>query len=150
MPMRALGPGLVSGFLKITLDTVFAALTIGVGVATLMTLASLVALAHPALMDAAASTELKVQGLNGPGLVIGLGTATIYIAGVLNIVGRLRRIFATLTAGDPLHPLNVRRLKVIGVMLGVLELGRYPFAAAAACLAPAHAWASTPPAGSRY
>jgi hypothetical protein len=48
----------------------------------------------------------------------------------------LRRNLATPTAGDRFHPTNVRRLGVIGVMLGVLELGRYPFAAATAWLAP--------------
>jgi hypothetical protein len=39
--MRALRPGSVSSFLKIILDVDFAALTIGVGVTTLLTLASL-------------------------------------------------------------------------------------------------------------
>jgi hypothetical protein len=134
--MRALGPGSVSSFLKIILDVVFVALAIGVGVTSLLTLASLVVLADPALMDASAAAELKAQGLSGPGLVVGLAAASLYIAGVLIIVGRLRRIFATLTAGDPFHPTNVRRLRVIGVMLGVLEIGRYPLAAATAWLAP--------------
>ena len=31
----------------------------------------------------------------------------------------------TLTAGDPFHPQNVRRLRLIGLMLGALEFGRY-------------------------
>ncbi|HEY0435612.1 MAG TPA: DUF2975 domain-containing protein, partial [Phenylobacterium sp.] len=47
------------------------------------------------------------------------------IGGVLVIVDALRRIFVTLTAGDPFHPQNVRRLRLIGLMLGALELGRY-------------------------
>jgi hypothetical protein len=41
------------------------------------------------------------------------------------IIERLRRIFGTLTAGDPFHPDNVRRLRVIGLMLAGLELVRY-------------------------
>ena len=44
---------------------------------------------------------------------------------MLVIVERLRRIFATLTAGDPFHPENVRRLRVIGLVLAGLEIGRY-------------------------
>ena len=53
-------------------------------------------------------------------LVFGLS-----IGGVLVIVHSLRRIFVTLTAGDPFHPANVRRLRLIGLMLAALELGRY-------------------------
>jgi len=37
----------------------------------------------------------------------------------------LRQIFMTLTAGDPFHPDNVNRLRLIGAMLAALELGRY-------------------------
>ena len=49
----------------------------------------------------------------------------IGIGGVLVIVYSLRQIFMTLTAGDPFHPQNVRRLRLIGLMLAALELGRY-------------------------
>jgi hypothetical protein len=47
------------------------------------------------------------------------------MASVLVIIGALRRIFVTLTAGDPFHPENVNRLRLIGLMLAALELGRY-------------------------
>jgi hypothetical protein len=57
--------------------------------------------------------------------------ADLGLAGAIVIVGRLRRIFQTLIAGDPFHPDNVRRLRVIGGALAVLELGRYAFVAAA-------------------
>ena len=124
--MRALGPGSVSSFLKIILDVVFIALTIGVGVLALLTLAAVAAVADPGLLDARAAADLKLQGLAGTGLVVALGAACLYVGVVLIIVGRLRRIFATLIAGDPFHPDNVRRLRTIGAMLGVLELGRYP------------------------
>jgi hypothetical protein len=55
---------------------------------------------------------------------------------VLVIVGRLRRIFMTLTAGDPFHPDNVRRLRLIGVILAALECGRYGVWAIGAWLLP--------------
>jgi hypothetical protein len=134
--MRALGPGSVSSFLKIILDVVFIALALGVGVLALLTLAAVAAVADPGLLDARAAADLKLQGLAGTGLVVALGAASLYVGVVLIIVGRLRRIFATLTAGDPFHPDNVRRLRAIGAMLGVLELGRYPVAALTAWLAP--------------
>ena len=40
----------------------------------------------------------------------------------------------TLTAGDPFHPDNVARLRLIGLMLAGLELGRYAFWAVSAWL----------------
>ena len=139
--MRALGPGSVSSFLKTILDVVFVALSIGAGAAALLSLAAMVVVANPTLLDATAAADLKAQGLSGPSLIIGLAAASLYMALVLVIVGRLRRIFATLTAGDPFQPENIRRLRVIGVMLAVLEIGRYPLAALYAWLAPQEAGA---------
>ena len=57
--------------------------------------------------------------------IFGLLAAGGYMAGVLVIIGALRRIFVTLTAGDPFHPDNVGRLRLVGLMLAALELGRY-------------------------
>jgi hypothetical protein len=139
--MRALGPGSVSSFLKAILDVVFVALSIGAGAAVLLSLAAMVVVANPALLDATAAADLRNQGLSGPGLIIGLAAAGLYMALVLVIVGRLRRIFATLTAGDPFQPENIRRLRVIGAMLALLEIGRYPVAALYAWLAPREAGA---------
>ena len=142
--MRALGPGSVSSFLKIILDVVFIALAIGAGVSALLSIVAVIVAADPSLLDARAAADLKAQGLSGPGLIASLIATTIYVTVVLVIVGRLRRIFATLTAGDPFHPDNVLRLRTIGAMLGVLELSRYPFAALNAWLSP-HAAAARMP-----
>lgn len=125
--MRALGPGSVSSFLKTILDVVFYALWVGVGIAGLLLLLALLLSFDPGLVD---DLSLNVGGEaveDNPIPVIagGLAAAGVYMAGVLVIVGRLRRIFATLTAGDPFHPDNVRRLRFIGLMLAALELGRY-------------------------
>jgi len=124
--MRALGPGSVSSFLKIILDVVFFALWAGVVVVGVLMLLALLFSFNPALIDSitirAGSAEIANRG---PVLVGGLAAAAVYMGGVLVIVERLRRIFATLTAGDPFHPDNVRRLRVIGLVLAGLELGRY-------------------------
>jgi len=131
--MRALGPGSVSSFLKIILDVVYAALWIGLVAAGAMTLASLLFSFNPALLaevtQSAGAGELAGRW---PAVTGGLAAAALYVAGVLVIVGSLRRIFATLTAGDPFHPDNVRRLRLIGAMLAALELGRYAVWAAGA------------------
>lgn len=124
--MRALGPGSVSSFLKIILDVVFFALWIGVAAVGLMMLAAIIFSFNPELLDnVTISTGDAEVAARGPFLLGGLLAMSLYLAGVLVIVERLRRIFSTLTAGDPFHPDNVRRLRVIGLVLAGLEIGRY-------------------------
>ena len=135
--MRALGPGSVSSFLKIILDVVFAALWIGIGVLALLTLAALLLSFNPDLIsNMSFSGEAAEITRRGPVFAAGLAAAALYLAGILVIVGTLRRIFMTLTAGDPFHPGNVGRLRLIGLMLASLELGRYAFLAISTWLAP--------------
>jgi hypothetical protein len=123
--MRALGPGSVSSFLKIILDVVFAALWIALGAVALVLLATLLFSFNPDLLPAVLTSNVVTVARRGPllaGALLGFGLS---IGGVLVIVHSLRQIFVTLTAGDPFHPRNVRRLRLIGLMLAVLELGRY-------------------------
>jgi hypothetical protein len=124
--MRVFGPGSISSFLKIILDVVYAALWIGVVAVTLMVVAALLFTFNPDLLD-----DISLSGgqlaSRWPAVTGGLAAASLYMAGVLVIVGCLRRIFTTLTAGDPFHPDNVRRLRLIGAILAALELGRYAF-----------------------
>ena len=122
--MRAFGPGSLSSFLKIILDVVFAALWVGVAAVGLMVLAALVFTFNPALLDNVSLGAGEIAS-RWPVITAGLVAAILYIGGVLVIVGGLRRIFVTLTAGDPFHPDNVGRLRLIGAMLAGLELGRY-------------------------
>ncbi len=134
--MRALGPGSVSSFLKIILDVTHVALSIGLGVVTTLALATLFFHFDPKYLfdgaDFSVSDAASARRIITGGLVI----AALYIAGILVIVGRLRRIFSTLTAGDPFHPDNIRRLRVIGAVLAALELLRYPVMALTVWLAP--------------
>lgn len=144
--MRALGPGSVSSFLKIILDVVFAALWIGVAVFALITLAAMLLSFNPSLLpdinftgddgQSVRTTAVKEITRNGPSITSGLFAAGLYLGGILVIVGSLRRIFTTLTAGDPFHPDNVARLRLIGLMLAGLELGRYAFWMISAWLLP--------------
>lgn len=133
--MRALGPGSVSSFLKIILDVVYAALWVGVVAAVLMVLAGLLFAFNPGLLDDVSLSSGQLAG-KWPTYVGGVAAASLYMAGVLVIVGTLRRIFTTLTAGDPFHPDNVRRLRLIGAMLAALELGRYAVAGLSRWLLP--------------
>jgi len=137
--MRALGPGSVSSFLKVILDVVYFALWAGVGVAGLLTLAAFLIAFNPELLSHIQLTTADGAEImsRGPVVAAGLLAATLYMGGVLVIVDRLRRIFSTLTAGDPFHPENVTRLRVVGLMLAMLELGRYAVWTVSAWLMPA-------------
>ncbi len=133
--MRAMGPGSVSSFLKVILDVVYVVLWVILGLLGLLALLAVLLSFNPDFL----SENLQITGddgqmPNGATMAAGLGAGGLYIGGVLVIVGRLRRIFSTLTAGDPFHPDNVRRLRVIGLMLAALELGSYLFAGVAVWL----------------
>jgi len=135
--MRALGPGSVSSFLKIILDVVYVVLWVGVGVLGLLALLAILLSFNPDFLKE--NLTISTDGMDAPTggtLAAGLAAAGLYIGGVLIIVGRLRRIFVTLTVGDPFHPDNVRRLRVIGLVLAGLELGRYVFSAVSLRLLP--------------
>ncbi|HUH24172.1 MAG TPA: DUF2975 domain-containing protein, partial [Brevundimonas sp.] len=58
-----------------------------------------------------------------PLLLFGLGALSAYFGGFLIILRYLRKIFRTLTLGDPFQPDNVRRLRQIGLILAVVTGG---------------------------
>jgi hypothetical protein len=124
--MRALGPGSVSSFLKVILDVFYLIVWVAaVGVAIAIVAVLLLSF-NPELLAGLSIDNLRVRGpWRGPIIAATLAVYGLYLAGAIVIVGRLRRIFRTLIAGDPFHPENVRRLRVIGMMLAILELGRY-------------------------
>lgn len=136
--MRALGPGSVSSVLKVILDVVYVALWIGVGALALLSLLAILLSFNPEMLaDVGVRTPDGAEVENrGAVLISGNLARLAYAAVILVIVERVRKIFATLTAGDPFHPDNVTRLRVIGLMLAGLELGRYAFRAAAAWMLP--------------
>lgn len=118
--MRALGPGSVSSLLKLVLDVIFFALW---AVLALLLGAALLALLLPT--DLAFWGRIEAHGARGAALSAGLLAFAAYVAVVLFITGRVRRIFSTLIVGDPFHPHNVARLRSIGFALAALELINY-------------------------
>jgi hypothetical protein len=129
--MRALGPGSVSSFLKVILDVFYFALWIAVVGVTLAMLAVLLLSFRPDWLGSHVSLDaISIEGpWLGPAAAAVLLVADLYLAGGIIVVGRLRNIFRTLIAGDPFHPDNARRLRIIGAALAILELGRYAVAA---------------------
>ena len=136
--MRTLGPGSVSSFLKVILDVVYAALWIASGAVALALLGVLLFSFNPAFLNnITIINDGRDAPLNPRMVGAGLAAAGLYLGGVLAIVDRLRRIFMTLTAGDPFHPDNVARLRLIGALLGGLEILRYAVWSLSAWLMPA-------------
>jgi hypothetical protein len=128
--MRTLGPGSVSSFLKIVLEVVHATLWVALGL--LLIGAMLLLVFQPFvgsmyvlnLHDLGASHMAKVSVPPMMLAVAVLGTS-IYVAGLAIVFNRLRRIFETLTLGDPFRPQNVGRLRVIGLALIGLQMWSY-------------------------
>jgi hypothetical protein len=131
--LRAIGPGSVSSVLKIGLDVFHALLWLLLLLAVLTLLGILVA--QPFIV---ANTSFEGTSINGetnpqrlremllsPAIPAVVAAGALYLGGLVFIVGRLRRVFLTLTQGDPFRPENVQRLRRIGFALGGLELLSY-------------------------
>jgi hypothetical protein len=135
--MRTLGPGSVSSFLKIILDVTWFLLW---ALLTLLALAGVVMLLLSFNTDLIAriniSTDIGDADTAGPTLAAALFGGALATGGWLLIVGQLRRIFKTLTAGDPFHPDNVGRLRLIGLVLAALALGTYLYTMVTVLLLP--------------
>ena len=138
--MRTLGPGSVSSFLKVILDVFYYALLTAAAALVLGILGVLLVSFRPDLLGSHITIDqIHIDGpWLGPLAAATLVALDLYIAGAIIIVGRLRRIFQTLIAGDPFHPDNVRRLRVIGGALAALEIGRYVTAAVSRVIFDGH------------
>jgi hypothetical protein len=134
--MRTLGPGSVSSLLKIILDVTWYVLWAVIGFFALLGIAMLLLSFNTDIIDKIDIPELGDLGQKGPVLAAGLFAGSLYCTGINLIVGNLRRIGQTLTAGDPFHPDNIGRLRLIGLILAGLELGKWIFWGAVALVAP--------------
>lgn len=121
--LRALGPGSVSNLLKTALDVAYAVLILLTVLAAILFLTVAV---FP--MEA---LDLVVEDDDGGTLIpvprshalFGVGAFIAYFAGFALILRHLRRVFRTLTLGDPFDPANVARLKQIGWILATVTGG---------------------------
>jgi hypothetical protein len=140
--MRALGPGSVASLLKIALDCAYGVLWLAVAGVVIAMIGSIL------LMPFIQSASHGVITLDGHQRDIGLYlrrwpafeallfSAGLYIGALIVIINRLRRVFETLTQGDPFRPENVGRLRVVGLSLFALEVIGYFVRMAAIWLAP--------------
>jgi len=109
--------------LKIALDVAYVPLALITGVLLLLWVASIfIPLDNLYVVDTDGSDGRQIP-LTRPLLLFGVGAMTAYFGGFLMILRGLRKIFRTLTLGDPFHPDNVRRLRQIGLILAIVTGG---------------------------
>lgn len=122
--MRTLGPGSLASLLKLLLD----------GLIVLLWALLAAASAIIVLMMFAGLSRLTGFGPDLPGpvlqflqlnVVVSLPLGLAAIIAVTFVVDRLRRIFATLIAGDPFVPQNAGHLRAIAIAIVVYQLFRY-------------------------
>jgi hypothetical protein len=140
--LRTLGPGSVSSFLKVVLDVFYVGLTIsfaalvigGVGLLLFQPIAATVVNVDLQTVDHGPVTDLMSKP---PALALFIVIVAAYVGVLLLVVNRLRRVFGTLTAGDPFRPENVNRLRTVGFALIVMEGLGFLIHRLAAALVPA-------------
>ena len=121
--VRGLGPGSVSSVLKIALDVAYVVLALITGVLLLLLGAAVFIPPDNVNVTVSGDSGGRQLPLTRMLLLFGLGAVTAYFGGFMLILRSLRRIFRTLTIGDPFHPQNVRRLRQIGLTLAVVTGG---------------------------
>lgn len=119
--LRTLGPRSVSTLLKIALDVAYVLLAIITGLMLILfVIGAFIPISDFTVLSESGDKELP---LTRALLIFALGSLTAYFGSFLLILGHLRKIFRTLTIGDPFQPANVRRLRQIGLILAVVTGG---------------------------
>ena len=123
--LRTLGPGSVSSVLKIALDVAYLVLALAVVAVLLTMIAALFVLPSDMNLTVTSETGGRQLPLTRPLVLFGLGSVAAYLGGFVLILRQLRKVFRTLTLGDPFQPENVNRLRVIGLTLAVVAGGSW-------------------------
>jgi hypothetical protein len=121
--VKTMGRGSVSSVLKVALDVAYVLLWLITGVLLLLVIAAIFIPLDNLNITVSGDSGGRQLPLTRLLLLFGLGVATAYFGGFMLILRSLRRIFRTLTMGDPFHPDNVRRLRQIGLTLAVVTGG---------------------------
>ena len=121
--LRTLGPRSVSTLLKIALDVAYVLLAIITGLMLILFVVGAFIPLQDLNVTITDDSGGKAMPLTRSLIIFALGSLTAYFGSFLLILGHLRKIFRTLTIGDPFQPANVRRLRQIGLILGVVTGG---------------------------
>jgi Protein of unknown function (DUF2975) len=135
--MKALGKGSISSRVKIVLDIARVVLwVVAAALAALIVVYTVLwALVVAGLMDRSALAGFEgnirfadqdVGGDHGwPAAIPALLAGVITVGGGLIIVGRLRKLFAGFSSGEPFRREYATHLRVIWITMMVMELSRY-------------------------
>ncbi|NBB53029.1 DUF2975 domain-containing protein [Rhizobium sp. CRIBSB] len=121
--VRSLGSRSVSTLLRIALDVAYGLLALITGGLLILFLIGAFIPIENMNVTVADDSGGKELPLTRTLIVFALGSVTAYFGSFLLILGHLRKIFRTLTIGDPFQPANVRRLRQIGLILAVVTGG---------------------------
>ncbi|MEN5145262.1 DUF2975 domain-containing protein [Brevundimonas diminuta] len=121
--LRTIGPGSVASILKIALDVAYVLMILLTSLLLALWIASIFIPVDNLNVTVSDGTDGREMPLTRPLLLFGLGALSAYFGGFLIILRYLRKIFRTLTLGDPFQPDNVRRLRQIGLILAVVTGG---------------------------
>jgi len=120
--MKAIGRGSLAAALRIFLDVLRVGLMFGLALAAVLAIVSVYAYtAGP--VESVFGIPLEMTDpwyMTALGFVVSIGT----LFAALVVVARLRRIFATLSAGDPFVPENAEHLRVIAAVMAIFEASR--------------------------
>jgi hypothetical protein len=140
--MRALGPGSVASLLKIALDCAYGVLWLALAGVVIAMIGTMIALpfvqssSHGVITISGHPQDIGLYLRRWPAFETLLFVGGLYVGVLVVITNRLRRVFETLTQGDPFRPENVGRLRVAGLGLIALEVVGYFAFMAALWLAP--------------
>jgi Protein of unknown function (DUF2975) len=143
LAVKALGKGSVASVVEVALTIAWWLLWIGLGLLVIaaFTYAGLYALIGAGVVDANILTggTGHIQGGSGgfhvsydnpggatwPVVVPSLLVGGVVLGGGLIIVGRLRKLFASFTSGEPFRRENATHLRVIWITMLLIEIARF-------------------------
>jgi hypothetical protein len=135
-PMKVLGKGSVASIIKVGLHVAGIFLWFGmIGlIVGIIGYAVALGLVLSGVIDVNLPGEGPWDDLMWPLVVPALTIGAVAIGGSLLIVRRLRRLFESLTSGEPFKRENAEHLRVIWITMLVMEVARYIFGGAVLAL----------------
>jgi len=121
MPMRVIGRGSISSFLKLAVDVAWVIACAMLGFIWIITAISLFAMVQG---EGAIGGFERIVIEDPREIAIWTINGTIVCVGVMFVCAYLRGVFETLVEGDPFVPDNARRFRAIALVLGALEILR--------------------------
>jgi hypothetical protein len=122
--MRTLGPGSLASLLKLFLDIIYYVLWGLLGLASLI-IVMIMAAGLYRLTGISPQLPGAFEQFLAAEIVVAIPMGIVALGAIIFIIDRLRRIFSTLTAGDPFVPENANHLRAIAAGIAVYQLLSY-------------------------